>query len=93
MAALPLKSSRTEQRTVAETVDSLELEVLPHPPYSPDLAPSDYCLFGPMKKILGGQKFASDMEVQWAVRQWLAQQPTSFFGSNIHKLVKRWANV
>jgi len=60
-------------------VDSLGLDVLPHPPYSPDLATSDYLLFGPMKKILGGQKFASDMEVQWAVRQWLVQQPTSFF--------------
>ena len=34
---------------------------------------------GLMKKMLGGQKFVSDMEVQWAIRQWLAQQPTSFF--------------
>jgi len=72
-------------------VDSLGLEVLPHPPYSPDLATSDYLLFGPMKKMLGGQKFASDMEVQWAVCQWLAQQPTSFFfAQSIHKLVDRW---
>jgi len=45
---------------------------------------------GPMKKMLDGQKIASDMEVQWAVRQWLAQQPTSFFfASRIHKLVER----
>jgi histone-lysine N-methyltransferase SETMAR len=27
----------------------LKWDVLPHPPYSPDLAPSDYHLFGPMK--------------------------------------------
>ena len=54
----------------------LRLEVLPHPPYSPDLAPSDYPLFGPM---LGGQKFASDTEVQSAAHQWLRQQPASFF--------------
>lgn len=25
--------------------------VFPHPPYSPDLAPSDFRLFGPLKKI------------------------------------------
>ena len=29
--------------------------------------------------MLAGYKFASDIEVQWAVHQWLAQQPTSFF--------------
>jgi len=56
----------------------LGLEVLPHPPYSPDLALSDYPLFGSMKKMLGGQKFASDTEVQSTVRQWFRQQPASF---------------
>ena len=63
--------SHTVQITVenveTQTVDSLGLEVLPHPPYSTDLASSDYRLFVPMKKMLGGQKFASDVEVQWAV--------------------------
>ena len=37
-----------------ETVEHLGLEVLPHPPYSPDLGASDYHHFGPMKKMLGG---------------------------------------
>jgi len=37
-----------------------------------------------MKKM---QKFASDTEVQSVVRQWLGQQPASFFASGIHKLV------
>jgi len=90
MAALQLKSSHTEQHTVVETVDSLGLEVLPHPPYSSDLAPSDYHLSGPMKKMLSGQKFASNMQVQWAVHQWLVQQPTLFFALGIHKVVERW---
>jgi len=44
--------------------------------------------------MLGGDKFASGMELQWAVRQWLVQQPTSFFfASGIHKFVERWDNV
>ena len=59
-------------------------------PYTPDLTPSDYHLFGPKKKILGGQKFAPDTEVQSVVRQWLGQQPASFIGSGIQKLVDRW---
>ena len=33
----------------------LGLEVLPHPPYSPDLGASDYHHFGPMEKMLGGR--------------------------------------
>jgi len=54
MAALPLKSFRMEWHAVVETVDSLGFEVLPHSPYSPDLATSDYHMFGLMKKMLGG---------------------------------------
>jgi len=38
----------------------------------------------------GGQKFASDTEVQSVVRQWLGQQPVLFFASGIQKLVDRW---
>ncbi|GFO43051.1 histone-lysine N-methyltransferase SETMAR [Plakobranchus ocellatus] len=29
-------------------------EILPHPAHSPDLAPSDFHLFGPLKRHLGG---------------------------------------
>ena len=43
-----------------------------------------------MKKMLGGQKFASDTDVQSVVRQWLGQQPALFFASGIQKLVERW---
>ena len=32
-------------------------ELLPHPPYSPDLDPSDYFLFSNLKKWLGGNRF------------------------------------
>ena len=67
-----------------------DIHSLPHPPYSQNLAPSDYHLFGPMKKTLGGQKFASDTEVQSVVRQWIGQQPASFFASGIQKLADRW---
>jgi len=55
---LPLKSSCNKQHTVC----FLGQQALPHLPYSPDLAPSDYGLFGPMKKLLGQQKFASVSE-------------------------------
>jgi len=36
--------------------------------------------------MLGGQKFASDTEMQSVVLQW---QPASFFASGVQKLVDR----
>ena len=41
----------------------LSYELLPHPPYSPDLAPCDFFLFPNLKKSLAGQKFESNEEV------------------------------
>ena len=37
---------------------------LPHPPYSPDLAPSDLFVFPRMKKVLKGKCFANVEEVK-----------------------------
>ena len=36
-----------------------------------------------------GQKFTSDTKVQLVVRQWLGQQPASFFASGIQKVIDR----
>jgi len=38
-------------------------ECLDHPPYSPDLAPSDYHLFPRLRKQLKGHHFLSNAEV------------------------------
>jgi len=54
-----------------ETVQQMGFELLQHHPYSPDLAPSDYHIFGPLKEALHGRRFTSDAEVKEAVRTWL----------------------
>jgi hypothetical protein len=41
---------RGSRQTIA-TLGALGYTVLPHPPYSPDLAPSDYALFDAMKDV------------------------------------------
>jgi hypothetical protein len=56
-----------------------KFEVMKHPPYSPDLAPSDFHLLGPMKENLEGQKVADDNEVMEEVQSWLKAMPKSFF--------------
>jgi len=50
-----------------------------HPPYSPDLALSDYHLFLGLKKQLKGCHFSSSMEVISAVKTWLDGQLLNFF--------------
>ena len=45
------------------TLSELGDELLPHPPYSPDLAPSDYWLFADLKKMLQRKRFGSNEEV------------------------------
>ena len=46
-----------------EKLESLGASVLPHPPYSPDLAPSDFYLFGNLKRQLEGVKFGSAIQL------------------------------
>jgi histone-lysine N-methyltransferase SETMAR len=38
-------------------------ELLEHPPYSPDLAPSDFLLFPKLKLFLAGQQFSLNLKL------------------------------
>jgi len=51
-------------RSTVATIQDLSFERLPHPPYSPDLAPSDFHVFGPLKEAMGGKSFRSDEGMQ-----------------------------
>jgi histone-lysine N-methyltransferase SETMAR len=66
-------------RSTDVTIEDLSFECLPHPPYSPDLAPSYFHVFGPLKGTMGGKSFRSDEEVQQAVHEGLQSQPKDFF--------------
>ncbi|KAL6265673.1 hypothetical protein P5V15_002472 [Pogonomyrmex californicus] len=44
-------------------IHELHFELVDHPPFSPDLAPSDFFLFPKFKISLGGQRFSSNEEV------------------------------
>jgi hypothetical protein len=56
---------------------------------SPDLAMSDFDLFGPLKQHLGGQWFHNNEEVEGAVCEWLQMQEPNFCCSGIFKLMPR----
>jgi len=67
---------------------TLKFEVLSHPPYSPDLAPSDFHFFPHLKRT----HFTADDEVKQAVTSWIKQRTPEFFIDGMRKLVLRWEN-
>jgi transposase len=80
--------SHTAALTMA-TLLKQKWDVLPHPPYSPDLAPSDYYLFRLMT-VLGSKRFRNNDEVISAVQSWIHEQQKTFFETGMNKLPERW---
>ena len=57
----------------------LGLLELPHPPYSPDIAPSDFALFGWLKGQLAHRDIANRTGLEQAIRELLAGIPKAWF--------------
>lgn len=83
--APPHKSMKTMSK-LAE----LHFELLPHPPYSPDLAPCDYYLFPNLKRWLAGKRFGSNNEVEEATNAYFEDFSQAYFLKGIELLEKRW---
>ncbi|GFN80599.1 histone-lysine N-methyltransferase SETMAR [Plakobranchus ocellatus] len=65
-------------------------EILPHPAHSPDLAPSDFHLFGPWKRHLGGMAFDTEDDLISELRNWFDNLDVDFFRVGINSLLSRW---
>lgn len=63
--------------------------VIPHAPYSPDIAPSDFHLFPKLKNHLGGQRFSDDDEVKEAVTKYLYGLAVDFYADGYEKWIIR----
>ncbi|XP_046831404.1 histone-lysine N-methyltransferase SETMAR-like [Vespa crabro] len=68
----------------------LEWDTMPHPPYSLDLAPSDYYLFRSLQNFLDGKTFASNEEVKNHLDQFFASKDQKFYEREIMLLSERW---
>ncbi|GFO38919.1 histone-lysine N-methyltransferase SETMAR [Plakobranchus ocellatus] len=65
-------------------------EILPHPAHSPDLAPSDFHLFGPLKRHLGGMAFETEDDLISELRNWFDNLDIDFFRVGINSLLSCW---
>jgi [histone H3]-lysine36 N-dimethyltransferase SETMAR len=68
-------------------------EVLPHPSFSPDLAPSDYHLFQSLQHFLSDKNFKNKEEIQTAIFGFFNSKPKSFYRKGIEILQQRWERV
>ena len=74
-----------------DAVERNGYELIPHPAYSSDLAPSDFFLFPNLKKDIRGLHFRSDEEVVTAVEKWVNGKDPDFFSSGLMALERHWS--
>ena len=72
-----------------DAVERNGYELISHPAYSPDHAPSDFFLFPNLKKAI--RDFRSDEEVVTAVEEWVNGKDPDFFSSGLMALEHRWS--
>ena len=85
-------NSRVHTCKVAmDVVERNRYELIPHPAYSPDLAPSKFFLFPNLKKDICGLHFWSDEEVMMAVEEWVKGKDADFFSSGLMALEHPWS--
>ena len=75
--------------TIAKLYE-LHFELLPHPPYSSDLAPTDFWLLSDQKRILQGKRFSSNEEVISETEAYFEAKVKSFDKKGIELLEKCW---
>ena len=67
----------------------LKYEVLPHPPYSPDLSPIDYHLFKHFEHFIKEKNFKEQLTVENSFKNFLVSRDKGI-NEGINKLLVRW---
>ena len=79
----PAHKSPTVQKYLKES----GLDILDHPPYSPDLSPFDFWLFPRLKEMLAGQRFESCCGIGSVLYQCLQHLPEEDYRAVFRKWV------
>ncbi|UYV61541.1 hypothetical protein LAZ67_1005219 [Cordylochernes scorpioides] len=78
-------------RTNQTLVENFEWEIFTHPPYSPDLSPSNLHLFSSTQDSPWREAICEvHDEVQAEANHWLRRQDTAWYNSGIKKLLQRY---
>ena len=64
----------------------LYMKVLSHPPYLPDLAPSDYHLFRSLQHFLDSKRFKTRNDVKTNIESFFSNKPEDFYSRGMNNL-------
>ena len=73
------------------SLETLKWKLLPHSPYFPDIALSDYYLFRSMAHGLIEQQFRSYEDIEKCLDSWIASKDEHFYRNGIRALPERWS--
>jgi histone-lysine N-methyltransferase SETMAR len=76
-----------------QKIKELNWKILDHPPYSTDLAPSEYNLFRSLQNHLNNKKIQRFEEVNDAILAYFESKPRNFYKAGTENLVTRWETV
>jgi histone-lysine N-methyltransferase SETMAR len=76
-----------------QKIEELGWELLPHPPYSPDLAPSDFHLFRSLSNFLREKHYDDLQHLKSDIDTFFSSQSEEFYRHGIFQLPKRWGAI
>lgn len=78
---------------VNKKLKQLKWELIKHPPYSPDIAPSDYHLFLSLSNQIKEKKFKDEAELKMVIQTFFDSKSKDFYARGIYDLPRRWQEV
>ena len=78
LGAVETERNHHVAKPVKTYLETLKWKVLPHPPYCPDIAPTDYYLFRSMAYGLADQQFRSNEDIEKWLDSWIASKDEFF---------------
>lgn len=76
-----------------QKIMELGWNLVPHPPYSPDLSPTDYHLFRSLANHLEQKTFENEDHIKTDIQTFFDQKSPEFYKRGIYLLPKRWKYV
>lgn len=83
----------TALQTRNKIVNEFDWEILPHPPYSPDISPTDYYLFRHLSNHLREKHFSKYEDLNNDIRSFFNSKSESFYTKGIQELPERWKYI